>query len=364
MRGTHTLLSAAAILLVLSSPVFAYRDVIDLGTFFGGTESCAYSINNKGQIVGYAYEYSNQIACLFDPTGRGFNKRLAYSSVAYSINNNGQIVGINAAVNEACLFDSTGNYATKMLGTLGGIESCARSVNNNGRIVGWSDNAYGFTRGCRFDSTGGGANQDLFALLSGYYYKSVANCVNNYNKIVGWMDDRYENQRACLFNTGAPNQSLGTLNGFSSASVANFINDNGQIIGYAANNSGYTRACFFNPDNSALNINLGTLGGNYSEALAISNNGQIVGNSYDIFGQRHACLFDPTGLGNNTDLNSLIDPSANWVLKYAYSTNDSGWIVGQGTHNGYERAFLLTPEPTTLLLFGLSGLILRRRKSS
>jgi probable HAF family extracellular repeat protein len=57
------------------------------------------------------------------------------------------------------------------------------------------------------------------------------------------------------------------------------------------------------------------------------------------------------------DLNNLLDASGNgWALKQADGINDRGQIVGYGVHNGVTHGFLLTPtpEPSTLVLFGIS----------
>ena len=108
---------------------------------------------------------------------------------------------------------------------------------------------------------------------------------------------------------------------------------------------------------------LGTLGGSLSYAYGINDSGQVVGVSW-ITGNStsHAFLYDG---GNMIDLNTLLPTGSGWVLKSAYGINDSGQIVGYGSINGSsdERAFLMTPvpEPTTLLLLGLGGLMLRKR---
>jgi len=43
------------------------------------------------------------------------------------------------------------------------------------------------------------------------------------------------------------------------------------------------------------------------------------------------------------DLNNLIPPNSGWSLSVAYAINKSGQITGQGTINGEQHGFLLTP---------------------
>ena len=126
-------------------------DNIDLGTL-GGFESSAYSINNNRQIVGR----SNYRATLFDASGDGNNVNLGTienggSSCAWSINNLGEIVGVASDSNDdwkAVLFDPSGDGNNIDLNTLidpssGWILKEARSVNDDGWIIGYGRNPEG-----------------------------------------------------------------------------------------------------------------------------------------------------------------------------------------------------------------------------
>jgi probable HAF family extracellular repeat protein len=354
------LFAAAVIGFILGSSASAYYKVIDLGNL-GGTSSYAYSINDNGQIVGWAANSSGyERACLFDSTGHGANVDLGTfggtRSEAYSINNNGQIVGFATIIispgyllDRACLFDPTGHGANKDLSTLGSEDSYAWSINNTGQIVGHSLTGNRW-RACLFDPTGGGANKDLG---SRYLY---ALSINDSGQIVGTA----ANGHAYLFDSKVgSNIDLGTLANYSS-STANSINNIGQIVGVSQNIGGGPPgiACLFDSTGGGANVNLGALGGDFSGACSINDNSQIVG-----WADGRACLFDSTGQGNNIDLNTLIDPSSGWTLKYAYSINNNVWIVGQGINPaGYEHAYLLIPEPASALIMGLGGLLLTLRR--
>jgi len=141
------------------------------------------------------------------------------------------------------------------------------------------------------------------------------------------------------------------------------INDAGQIIGWADNRQSYHRATLFDPADAGNNIDLGILlGGSRSYAYSINNNGQIVGVVYPSQGYGRATLFDPTGGQNNIDLNTIIDPASGWTLRSANSINDYGWIVGYGINSaGQEHAYLLIPEPATIVLLGFGVFGLRKR---
>jgi uncharacterized membrane protein len=384
MREKHTLFSAAVILLVLGSPVFAYQQVIGLGALSGYQYSRAQSINDNGQIVGYAYNgvadfSNNRRACLFDSSGGGANTNLGTlggsPSCAYSISSNSKIVGqaqkaTSSLIFYACLFDSTGGGNNKDLGFSDSASTTASCINNNGYVVGQSGNN---SRAVLYINPQGGwpTIYDLGTLGGS---KSYAYSINNSYQVVGWADcvSNYPNPshyHACLFDVphGTNNIDLGTFGG--DYSIAYSINDSGLIVGQADYATVYTHifrsyyhACIFDASGGGDNLDLGTLGGAMSSALFANNENQIVGYASDSSGQQKACLFDSTGQGNNINLNDLIDPSSGWILKEASCINNNGWIVGYGTYNGIDQAFLLTPEPATLLLFGLGVSLLRRKK--
>ncbi|MHC4559167.1 MAG: PEP-CTERM sorting domain-containing protein [Planctomycetota bacterium] len=171
---------------------------IDLGTL-GGDQSGAYSINNNGHIVGWAYNsHGDQHATLFDPTGAGNNLDLGIMggdwSSAVSINGAGQIVGWSGwehlgtvSVYHAILFDPTGAGNNIDLGTLGGDRSEAISINEAGQIVGRATNSQDWERATLFDPTGAGNNIDLNTLIdpaSGWILERAYD-INNSGWIVG-----------------------------------------------------------------------------------------------------------------------------------------------------------------------------------
>ncbi len=372
MKTQKTIFCATLVLLfVLAGPICAYWNVIDLGTLPPGGNSNASSINDNGQIVGGA---GQQRACLFDPTGGGANIDLGTfggpGSAAFSINNSGQIVGwahvSGHFTDHACIFYPNGMTNKDLGGLPGWSLSWALSINNNCQIVGTATDGSGAYRACLFDPTGGGANRDL-GTLGGTY--SCAGSINDQGQIVGWAYNSSGYNRACLFDPTNPlnNRDLGTLGGNLSEASSN---NDGQIVGSAQNSSGYHRACLFDPTGDANNnINLGTLVGfDYSSASSINNNGQIVGS---VFNDAHnintfrACLFDPAGGGANINLNTLIDPSSGWNLGVAFDISNNGLIVGYGVNpSGQIRAYLLIPEPATVAILGLGGLVLLKKRRS
>jgi probable HAF family extracellular repeat protein len=121
----------------------------DLGTLGGSTsdpfatESIAYAVNDRGQVVGTALPRSGnplhgfvwQNGVMRDIGTLGGNGE---STEARDIADNGQIVGRSQnAAGESHGFTSTNGVLTD-LGTLGGGESGAYGVNENGQIVGYS----------------------------------------------------------------------------------------------------------------------------------------------------------------------------------------------------------------------------------
>jgi hypothetical protein len=65
------------------------------------------------------------------------------------------------------------------------------------------------------------------------------------------------------------------------------------------------------------------------------------------------------------DLNTLIDQACGLTLGVATGINEKSWIVGEGrAADGSSHAFLLIPEPSTILLFAFGGFLLRKNNGS
>jgi probable HAF family extracellular repeat protein len=334
--------ASLAFIFIINSFACAYDNIIDLGILDGYPISNAWFINDSNRVVGWAENDTNDSrACIFDNTGGGANTNLGGSGSGALSGNSSQIVGRSDG--NACLFDSTGGGANRNLGTLGGNSGGAQSINSSGQIAGWAWNSSRYERACLFDSSGdANKNMDL-KTLGGLESEALS----SNSRIVGYADNNSNYERACIFDsTGDSNNNidLGTLGG--DFSLAWSINSNDEIAGWAFDSSGNYHACLFDLEDSNNNVDLGTLGGDFSEAYSINDDGQIAGYAADSSGQPRACLFDPTGSGNNIDLNTRIDPNSGWMLLYAFSINNDGWIAGQGINrSGQTHAFLLIPEP-------------------
>jgi len=130
---------------------------------------------------------------------------------------------------------------------------------------------------------------------------------------------------------------MGTLGGSWSQAYA--INNKGQITGlaYTTNGSGHA----FITSGTRL-IDLGTFAGSTSTTwgFGINNLGVVVGQS-TFQNTYHAFVYSG---GKIKDLNKQIPAGSGWTLNEADGINDAGQIVGMGTKNGQQRAYLLTPQ--------------------
>ena len=355
---------------LLASPLAAQDYVIiDIGAMTGAGSSMATAINSEGVVVGAYWDsdiksaqgfiYNSRVDAFQAmeplPEGDGF--------VPSDINAGGLVVGVSQnTATEVFLYDR-GVY-TNLVSKARGGSAVVNAINDAGVYVG----------SARPPREGRDGKSQSLALRGRIFNppemqhdraeregsistQASLQDVNNSGVAVGatiTIDFVYpgfiQQTRAIRSDEGGI-QELGSLPGKSYA-VAGSINDEGKIAGTAFNcaSDGFTitdREAFVL--DGANRYSLGTLPqttGSYAFHIA-NKTDAVVGacerDSRD--GSTSTVPFLYTLQDGMRDLNSLLSPAdqQKWKLTEARSINELGQIVGTGTFNGDQRAFLLNP---------------------
>lgn len=267
----------------------------DLGTF-GGYESTAFAVNNRGHVVGAAWDAANNVRAFLWTDDQGLQDLGtlgACCALANLINEHGQVAGVSGlcdTCNQDVFFWERGKM--RRIPDFGGAISFPNEINNRGQVVGQSNLAGDQSwHGFLWEN---GKLTDLPALGG---CCSGARWINEAGAIVGYAYDANQLNLAVLWKDGKISNVIGTVDG-DACGVAQSINSASQVVGLS------DAAC----DGTVL----------------------------------HPFLWEKSG--PPVDLNTLIPPGSGLQLTQAVSINDRGEITGQATTStGDNHAFLLIP---------------------
>lgn len=324
-----------------------YYSVTDLGIVFRNYSNFQLKdINAAGQVVGvmevpggttfqpmlHAFMWANGLLKDLTPPDSKY-------SYAYSINNRGQIIGqvqTNSGDSHFVVWNNNGTM--RVLNVLDkGRVNTIRDINDRGQIV-----------GDMFTDTGKRAflldNGTIKALGTLGSYESYAVAINNKGQVICNVTTTSPNyyHRTVLWDNSTT-QELGTLGGQSS--YAYDINNRGEIIGMAEFRPNYPVSHPFLWKDGTM-TDLTSADGRSINVTDINDRGRIVGTVQTSGSSYNAVLLKD---GTMTDLNKLLPANSGWELTephslYNYHINNKGQIVGVGRFNGEDgHAFLLTP---------------------
>jgi probable HAF family extracellular repeat protein len=328
----------AALLCATAAPVLGVQTylITDLGSLGGGSATAS-AINDSNQVAGTSTLASGGFdAFLYSGGVMHDLGDLGGDSSGLAVNNIGHVAGYvtGTSIYHPFLFR---NGTLTDLGIPAGFNTgSASGVNDFDQVAGQ------LTSGTRRT-----ARSHAFVWQNGGFLdigtlggtSAAANGINDAAQIVGWSITAAGASHAFVWQNGVMTD-LGTLPGGGSSS-ATAINENGIITGSSGTTNSSEDAALF--ENGTV-VDLGVpLGFASSSANALNNNGVVVGvaavGSYR--GVQHAFV---AANGEITDLNRLIPGnSGSWVLQTATGINDRGIIIGTGTTNKIQHAFLLTP---------------------
>ena len=234
------------------------RGIQDLGTL-GGTDSAAFSINERGQIAGISFTNTTVNPATGVPTLDPFlwenGKMLDLGTlggtfgVAFALNNGGQVVGYSDLPG-----DNTGAHpflwdrkrGMQDLGTLGGSTGVGTFINDAGDVVGADSRADGSAGSFLWRH---GVMTDLGNV--GTYPGSQALGINSRRQIVGNLLDNMGNEiGGFLWQDGGPMVDLSTLvpsNPDLQLDHAFYINDRGEIAARGVFSNGDIRSLVLIP---------------------------------------------------------------------------------------------------------------------
>ena len=342
--------------------------ITDLGTLAGGSLSQALGLSASGYVVGASCGDSYCHAFLWTKAGGmqdlGTLPGGGSYSVAAGVNEFMQVAGSSDLsqpfMGNTHAFLWTSTVGMLDLGTLGCPDiTGANGINFFGQIVGTSTippcPGGGQYRAFLWSKDSG--MQDLGTLPGGSF--SLANNINTFGAVVGYSDcSTCSGSHPFIWTTGGM-LDLGTLPGGTFGAAVG-INDVGAVVGTSdsAQSGAQVHAFLWTAFDGMRD--LGTLpGGIWSSAYSLNDFGYVVGGADSATSRKHDfALRKNGGAYSNTshafiwtkragmrDLNDLIVPRhSGWVLQSAQAINLFGEIVGYGTINGHQHAFLLTPN--------------------
>lgn len=297
--------------------------IVDLGTLGGGV-SRATAINDSGQVTGWSRNIQGRDRAFLWQDGVMIDASPQTTGTWYGegINQLGEVVGGGTA---AFLRRESGSF------TLMGNGSWAYDISSNhsvGRIGSKAAMWHQYLPDPEQIPLPAGFSE---CVLKGHMpCASTGTCWN----AVGQPS-------AVLFEIMT--RRLVPLGQYGSGSECNDLNDFQQMVGRYWISASMTHAFVWE---KGVLTDLGQLIGtaNQSVANCTNNRREIVGRA-TIGGVERAMLWRD---GSAIDLNSWLPAGSGWTLNAAAGINDSGAIVGYGTHDGHERAFLLQSASAAL----------------
>lgn len=265
--------------------------VTDLGTL-GGKYSAAFGINDRGQVVGYAY------------TPDGQERAFLWEK--------GNMSALSIPVDEP---------------------SAARAVNDHGQVIGTSHRS-GRSRSWFWDN---GKVVELGSLVGGDTGSTVAEAINSRGQVAGYSDaPGLDLQHGFLWERDLMTD-LGTLGGDWSRALA--VNEAGSAAGWSSLKGGDDHACLWRGGQA---VDLGALGGTVGEAHGINDRGEAVGFYHGENGRRHACIWQG---GSAKDLNDCVSGTGRPSLTIATAINRRGQVLALAEGRGRNAAtgWLLSP---------------------
>jgi len=317
-------------LTVRAKPVAPEYRLEDLGTLPGGSYSGAYSINNRGEVVGWSDTGGVATVMLHTQAVLWHNGSIqelrtpSPLACATKINDRSQILivpeahaardsAIDVVMPSYALLWQSGKTTSAGLSSVNGLD-------NHGRLAGQG-------LGPRAAVWAGGKQEEVRGLPGDRV--SIAYDVNDDGDVVGSATtEDGKTSHAFLFSKGALTD-LGVPPGLVS-SQGQSVNKRGQALVWAYTAAGHAQAFLWERGRYTP---LCKPGEKDIWAYGLNNNGQVAGSAAS-----RAFLW---ANGKRWDLNALVRKKPGWTLTEARCINDRGQIVGSGRVDGRERAFLL-----------------------
>lgn len=315
--------------------------ITDLGTL-GGAETWATGLNNRGVAVGYAVtryvdDWGYPIRHAFRwSRARGLQDLTPdphVDSRADAINDHGDIAGTLAyqfpyRYVSAAFWLHHGRFRF-----LEGVENeglWPAAISNRRHITGRIDDGGPYSHPFFWEH-----GRTLVLERFRGYDRSYMWAVNDAGTAVGMGNyDNGDPYQAYTWKSGKYTPLPSHQEGESSGAFG--INRRGVVVGASSE-----FAARWEPD-GRLTLLLPSRRERSPFALDISDQGVIVGDEFDYHTERDNAVLWVGRQG--VDLNTRIPPGLDWHLDSAIAVNNRGQIVGNGTHHGLHRAFLLTPR--------------------